>query len=165
MRAESYIEFKPRPARAASQGLPMNRISIVSDIHGNAPALEAVEADIRRREPDLVVNLGDHISGPLWPAETLAELKGRDWVHIRGNHDRVVGTLPPERLGPSDRFAHERIDEAGRKWLLNLPPVVRLEYGLTPDSEINVNKTGDSVLRVDLLDAVSIARKVAGLDP
>jgi predicted phosphodiesterase len=109
----------------------MNRIAIVSDIHGNVPAFEAVVADFRRRKPDLIVNLGDHLSGPLWPAETLADLRSRDWVHIRGNHDRVVGTLPPERLGPSDRFAHERIDEAGREWLRALPPVVRLEGGLT----------------------------------
>ena len=46
------------------------RIALVSDIHGNLPALEAVVADIRRRGADLIANLGDSISGPLWPLET-----------------------------------------------------------------------------------------------
>jgi predicted phosphodiesterase len=109
----------------------MNRIAVVSDIHGNVPALEAVVTDIRRHGPERIINLGDHISGPLWPAETLAELMGRDWIHIRGNHDRAVGATPPERLGPSDRFAYEQIGEAGREWLRTLPPAVRLEGGLT----------------------------------
>ena len=46
------------------------RIALVSDIHGNLPALEAVAADIRRRGADRVVNLGDNLSGPLLPRET-----------------------------------------------------------------------------------------------
>ena len=47
------------------------RIAIVSDIHGNLPALEAVWAEIERAAPALVVNLGDIASGPLWPRETV----------------------------------------------------------------------------------------------
>ena len=41
------------------------RLAAVADIHGNCLALEAVLADIRRLEIDIVVNLGDHLSGPL----------------------------------------------------------------------------------------------------
>ena len=46
------------------------RIALVSDIHGNLAALEAVAADIRRRGVDRVANLGDNVSDPLWPQET-----------------------------------------------------------------------------------------------
>ena len=46
------------------------RIAVVSDIHGNLPALQAVVADIARRGVDSVVNLGDSLSGPLLPRET-----------------------------------------------------------------------------------------------
>ena len=41
------------------------RVALVSDIHGNLPALEAVVADIHRRGADQVVCLGDNISAPL----------------------------------------------------------------------------------------------------
>ena len=50
------------------------RLAVVSDIHGNLPALEAVLEDIHAAGADLTVNLGDIVSGPLWPAETAARL-------------------------------------------------------------------------------------------
>jgi len=46
------------------------RIALVSDIHGNLPALEAVVSHIKRQGVDLIVNLGDSLSGPLLPLET-----------------------------------------------------------------------------------------------
>ena len=46
------------------------RIALLSDIHGNLAALEAVVADIDRRGADRIVNLGDSLSGPLLPRET-----------------------------------------------------------------------------------------------
>ncbi len=46
------------------------RLAIVTDIHGNLLALEAVVADIRCRGVDQVVNVGDSLSGPLLPLET-----------------------------------------------------------------------------------------------
>ena len=49
----------------------MKTIAAISDIHGNILALEAVVRDIARRHVDTVVNLGDHLSGPLWPKETI----------------------------------------------------------------------------------------------
>jgi len=50
------------------------RIAFVSDIHGNLLALEAVLAELAREPVDLVVNLGDILSGPLWPCETAERL-------------------------------------------------------------------------------------------
>ena len=45
----------------------MKTIAAISDIHGNILALEAVVKDISKRGVDSIVNLGDHLSGPLWP--------------------------------------------------------------------------------------------------
>jgi Calcineurin-like phosphoesterase superfamily domain len=45
------------------------RIAVIADIHGNMPALEAVLADIQRRNVGRMINLGDCVSGPLWPRE------------------------------------------------------------------------------------------------
>ncbi|MER9348438.1 MULTISPECIES: metallophosphoesterase [unclassified Mesorhizobium] len=43
------------------------RLAVLSDIHGNLRALEAVHARIKDNSPDIIVNLGDCLSGPLWP--------------------------------------------------------------------------------------------------
>jgi predicted phosphodiesterase len=110
--------------------MPMNRIAVVSDIHGNLPALEAVVTDIERRGAELVVNLGDHASGPLWPEETLAFLRTRDWVHVLGNHDRVSARASLADLGPSDRYAREHTGELGRTWLDSLSPLIRTDDGI-----------------------------------
>ncbi|MDH4988586.1 metallophosphoesterase family protein [Aminobacter anthyllidis] len=98
------------------------RIAVVADIHGNILALEAVLADLARRGgADLVVNLGDLVSGPLWPGETAARLQALGWPTVRGNHDRRVATDPLTEMGPSDRFAHARLTPAQRDWLEALP--------------------------------------------
>ncbi|MDO4693120.1 MAG: metallophosphoesterase family protein [Eikenella sp.] len=47
------------------------RFALISDIHGNLPALEAVCADIRRHGCDVVANLGDCLSGSLEPVQSL----------------------------------------------------------------------------------------------
>jgi predicted phosphodiesterase len=119
----------------------MTRLAILSDIHGNLPALEAVVADAEAQHVDGFVNLGDILSGPLWPAETGDYLMARDWVTIAGNHERQVLTLPRERMGASDLFARERLDERQRGWLAALPatldltPDIFLCHG-TPDSDL-----------------------------
>jgi predicted phosphodiesterase len=46
------------------------KIAILSDIHGNLVALQAVLRDIAQQGVDQTVNLGDILSGPLNPAET-----------------------------------------------------------------------------------------------
>lgn len=99
----------------------MTRIAVVADIHGNLPALRAVVADIARRVVDAVVNLGDTVSGPLWPRETAAFVMEQPWCHIAGNCDRQVARDAPERQGPSDRFAFDRLTADQRAWLASLP--------------------------------------------
>jgi predicted phosphodiesterase len=98
------------------------RIAVLADIHGNILALEAVLADLARRGgADLVVNLGDLVSGPLWPGETAETLQALGWPTVRGNHDRRVVADPLADMGPSDRFAHDRLTPAQRDWLAALP--------------------------------------------
>ncbi|MFM9845682.1 MAG: metallophosphoesterase family protein [Hyphomicrobiaceae bacterium] len=97
------------------------RVAIVADIHGNLGALEAVVADIRLQSPDLVLNLGDCLSGPLQPRETADLLMALNWPTIRGNHDRVVVETPPAGLGQSDRIAAEEIGEKHHAWLRSFP--------------------------------------------
>ena len=83
--------------------------AIVSDIHGNLPALQAVLADARECGATALLNLGDICSGPLWPKETLALLMPLELLTIAGNHERQMLAPDRHRMGPSDRFAVERL--------------------------------------------------------
>lgn len=101
------------------------RLALVSDIHGNLPALEAVVADIARRGVDAVINLGDSLSGPLLPLETARYLMAQPWTHLAGNHERQVLSVPPHKQGPSDRYAREQLDAAALDWIARQQPLHR----------------------------------------
>ena len=108
-------------------------IAIVSDIHGNLPALEAVWAQIERARPALVVNLGDIASGPLWPNETVQWLMARAdaeparWRTIAGNHERQALAADVARMGASDAYAARALGPDERAWLAALPPTQWLD--------------------------------------
>ena len=75
------------------------RVAALYDIHGNAPALEAVLADVAGSGADMIVVGGDVVEGPL-PAETLTVLDAvaAPLVWVRGNCDR-----DPSEAGPPAR--------------------------------------------------------------
>lgn len=104
----------------------MTRYAILSDIHGNLPALEAVVADAGARGCDVFVNLGDILSGPLWPAETADYLMARDWPTIAGNHERQVLTQPIDRMNASDLFARKRLNAEQLAWIGSHPATLQL---------------------------------------
>src|SRR5271154_3534563 len=103
------------------------RIAVLADIHGNLRALDAVQSDLRKQAPDLVVNLGDHLSGPLQAAATADALMSGNYVNIRGNHDRQLLDRPVEAMGPSDRAASAQLNGRHREWLRSLPPTLKWE--------------------------------------
>lgn len=102
------------------------RIALVSDIHGNLAALEAVAADIKRRGVDQILCLGDNVSGPLLPRETAQYLMQSSFVVLAGNHERQV--LAYERVGggASDGYAHSQLTKAEFDWLRTLRPEMSL---------------------------------------
>ena len=106
--------------------LSFQRLAVVSDLHGNLPALEAVIDDIARAGCDAVVNLGDIVSGPLWPAATVDRLMALGWPTIRGNHERQALDAEPLRFGPSDAYAASQLGAAHRAWLDGLPATLPL---------------------------------------
>jgi predicted phosphodiesterase len=119
----------------------VTRTAILSDIHGNLPALEAVVADAEAQGCDAFVNLGDTLSGPLWPAETADYLMARGWPTIAGNHERQLLTLPIDRMGESDLFARKRLDVEQLAWLANQPATLALTSDIflchgTPRSDL-----------------------------
>lgn len=116
------------------------RIAIISDIHGNLPALEAVAADIRRRGVDQIVNLGDSLAGPLMALETAQYLMNEGWLCLAGNHERQMLTHGPERISLSDGCARSQLTEKELTWLATLPATARLTADVflchgTPDND------------------------------
>jgi putative phosphoesterase len=99
------------------------RIAVLADIHGNLRALEAVHADMMKRSPDVIVNLGDNVSGPLQAPATADWLMQQSWVHIRGNHDRQLIDRLPADMGLSDQSAHAQLNRGHLDWLGSLPPM------------------------------------------
>jgi predicted phosphodiesterase len=116
--------------------------AVVSDIHGNLPALQAVVADAGA--VDGWINLGDILSGPLWPAQTADWLMARErrgWITIAGNHERQVLTQALERMSATDRHTAQQLGPEHRAWLQGLPPTLRPAPGLlcvhgTPGSDV-----------------------------
>jgi predicted phosphodiesterase len=106
------------------------RIAVIADIHGNLPALEAVLADIACRAVDRTINLGDCVSGPLWPRECAERLAVLPMLTVRGNHDRWVAGPDPTSLSASDRFAHGELARTQRDWLAALPMIADAGDGI-----------------------------------
>jgi putative phosphoesterase len=101
------------------------RIAVVSDIHGNLRALEAVVADMARRGVDSVVNLGDSLSGPLLPRETAQFLMAQPWTHLAGNHERQVLQLNAHS-SEADTYAHSQLGDVEFAWMASLPSATQL---------------------------------------
>jgi predicted phosphodiesterase len=102
------------------------KIAVLSDIHGNLPALKAVLDEVEGEGVDAVVNLGDMLSGPLMPCETADLLLAREFVSVAGNQDRALlaqWQLPgAERdLAGSDGYAAAQIEASHAEWLRSLP--------------------------------------------
>lgn len=118
------------------------RIAILSDIHGNLTALEAVSADLEQTSPDLVLHGGDLADAGSSPLEVLDYIRDRGWPGVVGNTDQML--IAPATLesfadvSPAPRAVwdvvrdiaratRERLGEARLAWLTTLPLVVQHE--------------------------------------
>ena len=112
------------------------RIALISDIHGNNVALDAVLADIRKQQIDSVVCLGDVATLGPQPIETLEGLKELNCVCIRGNHDSSL--LQPEKaldykvsepLLPSLEWCLAKLDSSDLEFVRTFQPTLRVQLG------------------------------------
>jgi putative phosphoesterase len=79
-----------------AEAADMMRVAIVSDIHGNRRAFEAVLTDLRQVAPDAVVHGGDLAYGGVHPAEVIDQIRALGWRGVRGNTDEMLWA--PETL-------------------------------------------------------------------
>lgn len=103
------------------------KIAVMSDIHGFAPAFEAVLADLRSEQPDQLVVAGDLFEGGPSPERVLQLLREHNARCVYGNTDR---DLLANGVGASDLVAwtRDRIGDAGLAFLGDLPFSLRFEH-------------------------------------
>lgn len=113
----------------------MNVVAVLSDIHGNLPALEAVVRDIGDVKPDLIVANGDLADGP-FPRETLDLLDRIGAVWLRGNSDRWIVEAADNAFDHADADTKELVEWSARQLpdkhlqrLAGLPLIHRVDVG------------------------------------
>lgn len=122
------------------------KLAVVSDIHGNLTAFDAVVADVERRSPDLVLHGGDLALMGAQPAEVIDRVRELGWPGVVGNTDEALWRSDEqarqEASAPKLRAllklifdeyvpaTRELIGEQRMSWLCELPFQRRLE-GIT----------------------------------
>lgn len=121
-------------------------ICIISDIHANLPALEAVFEEHDRLAPDMTFCLGDLVGYAPWPNEVVELVGSRHIPTIMGNYDQGVGynsddcgcayatEQDRERGAASIAYTNQTVGEPVRRYLRSLPRQIRLEFGQGTDA-------------------------------
>jgi diadenosine tetraphosphatase ApaH/serine/threonine PP2A family protein phosphatase len=102
------------------------RVAVISDVHGNEPALEAVLDDVDREAPDELWCLGDTVGYGASPNRCCELVSARADLALVGNHDLVVtGNLDIENFNDDARDAalwtRGVLEPRWREWLDSLP--------------------------------------------
>ena len=114
----------------------MTRIAVLSDIHGNDLALEAVVKAIRKERPDAVLVAGDLVLNGPAPAATIDALRALEAdgaLIVSGNTDIAVGDFDygaafpqyqdvvPDAITIAAEWAHDELSDDQLDWLRRLP--------------------------------------------
>ena len=156
-----------RPARTPAAHRPglrftLLRYGVISDIHGNLPALQAGLAELRRQGIDGLLCAGDLVGYGPWPNECVAEIAAENAVCVAGNHDlAVVDRLPDARLSNHARLILEWtrtvLEPDAAAYLGALPlqasvePALTLVHGSIEDPQRYVFRDEDAAQQLDLL--------------
>ncbi|WP_221392134.1 metallophosphoesterase [Dyadobacter sp. NIV53] len=113
------------------------RIALLSDIHANLPAFEAVLEDLEKQKPDAVYCLGDLVGYNVWPNQVIGLIRKHGIATIAGNHDLKVSKILPSEgecsKEQSSEYAYKLVGSKERDYLLTLPRHLKLEFQLNDD--------------------------------
>ena len=137
------------------------RVAALADVHGNAPALAAVLAEVERENVDLIVFCGDLTWGPL-PNETLALVRALELParFVRGNADRSVGVNDTERA----RWMATRHDADATAFVNGFEPHVVVDLdGLGPARFVHGSPRSDEECVTPETPPARVAEFMAGV--
>ncbi len=114
------------------------RVAVISDMHGNDPAFEAVEIDIQNQNIDQIVCLGDAVQGGPQPAGIVQRLRRLNCPVVMGNADAWLLSgvetadegISPERLkkmGEIRNWSLSQLTEDDRTFIANFQPTVTIK--------------------------------------
>jgi len=150
---------------------PSETIAVLSDIHGNTWALDAVLGHARDHGATRVITLGDIAYGPLDPGGVVERLRSLDLpaIHIAGNQDRIIWEASKEsQRWASLDFTRSSLSEAQMDWLQSLPPEIvsdgmRLCHGSpSNDDEYLLAAVNETGLHLRLL--TDVIHKLEGVE-
>jgi putative phosphoesterase len=122
----------------------VTRVAVISDVHGNLVALEAVRAAIKKERADGLMICGDLVLNGPDPAgvvDAVRELEADGALVVAGNTDIAVADFDyaaafpslmdgvPESIRSAAEWAHEQLGEERIDWLRRLPAERRLRVG------------------------------------
>lgn len=124
-------------------------VAVLTDVHGNAFAIQAVVLDIEAERPDLTVNLGDQVWGQADPMTALEVQRSLGALEVRGNNDERL-TLPGEQLSSAHRklqnWLARQLPAHERQRLATLPLTVTLADGAVLAAHGTPTSAWDSLL-------------------
>jgi putative phosphoesterase len=121
------------------------RIAVVSDVHGNVLALEAVRKALKKEKPDVVLVAGDLVMNGAEPGATvdaIREMERDGAIVVQGNTDVAVADADyaaafpwmlesgvPDAMRAAAEWAHDALDDDQLAWLRRLPAERRVRIG------------------------------------
>ena len=141
------------------------RVAVLSDIHGNLHALEAVLAEVDRETPDEIWCLGDVVGYGPRPDECCDLVRERVTVSLCGNHDlAVLGTLDVEEFSgdaaTAARWTAGVLGDEQRTWLASLDPLAR-----RPGAQLFHASARDPVWEYELSEQAALASLLETEEP
>lgn len=110
----------------------LDRIAVISDVHGNVTALEAVLADIAARGITRILNLGDVVGKGPRGAEAIKLTREACEVTVRGNWDSLMGDWDgyvdrgEVPRFPAGQWTRDELSDEDAAWLISLPNTFEL---------------------------------------
>ncbi|MFI2365032.1 metallophosphoesterase family protein [Promicromonospora sp. NPDC019610] len=100
--------------------MSLDRVALISDVHGNLTALDAVLDDIERRGVDQIINLGDFVGKGPRGSQVVDRCESACDVNVRGNWDDFLPVLVDES-SPAMAWWRDELRADQRDWLRALP--------------------------------------------
>lgn len=160
----SAFEARERRIRSKERYQEIRRIAVISDIHGNLEALEAVAADIRAQDCQSIVCLGDTVGYGANPIECLEWVRDNADISILGKHDAAVLGLSPLKFFSTYSAevilrTRAMLPQASKDYLASLPLLAHFKDATfvhgsldTPELFNWVQTTYDAYLFLELME-------------